>query len=375
MELRREFVLAALQPGANKAELCREYAISRKTAYKWLTRFEQSGLDGLADMSRRPHSSPLRASGEMVLEVVRLRRDHPSWGPKKLRALLLRRFEAKAAPSTRTIARIIERAGLLTPKRRAVEPKAPVAGAPDVVAKVSHDLWTVDFKGWWRARDGARCEPLTVRDAFSRYVLCAQLMTSTKTDDVRRVFERLFEQHGLPLAIQVDNGPPFASTRTPAGLTTLSAWWVSLGIRHVRGRPAHPQDNGGHERMHLDMARELETTSASDLRRQQKLIDDWRYEFNHVRPHEALEQRTPAELLKRSPRPMRAPKPASYPTAYEVRRVSIAGEICYAGYRVKISRALRRQLVGLVRVGDDRIQVRFFDVDLGEFALKARRAA
>ena len=260
---REEFVLRALEPGANIAALCREAGISRKTGYKWINRFKEKGRVGLQDLSRRPRNSPLRASGEAALQVIELRQAHPTWGPKKLHAILLRASDLDEVPSVRTIARIIDRAGLVKKRKRRRQPAAPT-DAPNAVQAVPNDLWTVDFKGWWRTRDGRRAEPLTVRDGASRYLLCAELMESTAGAAVRPVFERLFQRYGLPSAIQVDNGAPFASTRSRAGLTTLSAWWVSLGIEVIRGRPGHPQDNGGHERMHLDVRYEVEDVPAGE---------------------------------------------------------------------------------------------------------------
>jgi transposase InsO family protein len=367
MKLREEFVLKALEPNANVAELCREHRISRKTGYKWLRRFHQRGISGLRDLSRRPHHSPLRADGEMVVEVVRLRGERPRWGPKKLRAVLLRQFAPSRVPSVRTIARIIDRAGLVEPKRvRCSELRSRPIDAPGVSVQAPNDLWTVDFKGWWRSQDGHRCEPLTVRDGYSRYVLCAKLMSSTSTEHVRPIFERLFEQFGLPAAIQVDNGSPFASTRARGGLTALSAWWVSLGIRVVRGRPSHPEDNGAHERMHFDLRFDVEDKRARTVGRQQHLLDVWVHDFNHVRPHEALGQRTPAEVYVRSPRPLRDPLPPLYPPGYVVRKVACNGVVTLAGARLPISMGLRGQFVGVRQLDVDRAQVRFYDIDLGE---------
>ncbi len=376
MKLKNEFVLAALAPDANVAELCREAGISRKTGYKWIARFRDGGLPALEDASRRPHTSPLRASGSAVLEVVALRAERPRWGPKKLRAVLLRRLPAAEVPSVRTVARIIERAGLVERRRRPPPGiDARPEGAPDVTVTAANDLWTVDFKGWWLAGDGSRCEPLTARDAHSRYVLCASLLAAANGAAVRGEFERLFDKHGLPLAIQVDNGSPFACTRARGGLTTLSAWWVSLGIRLVRGRPAHPQDNGGHERMHFDMRFDVEDHAGSDLAAQQRLLDIWREEFNHVRPHEALGQRVPSEVYKRSPRRMRGPRPAMYPADFEVRRVNAKGSIKYAGRLLRVGDGLRRQLVGVRRLDDSTLQLRYYDVDLGLIELPAARVA
>jgi len=375
MKLREEFVLKALEPHANVAELCREYRISRKTGYKWLERFHQRGMAGLEDLSRRPHRSPLRASGEMVLEVVRLRSERPRWGPKKLHAVLLRQFRRSKVPSVRTIARIVDRAGLVTPQRiRHAGLRDRPTDAPDVAVQGPNDLWTVDFKGWWRSHDGDRCEPLTVRDAFSRFVFSAKLLPGNTTEHVRAAFERLFEQFGLPAAVQVDNGSPFASTRARGGLTTLSAWWVSLGIRFVRGRPSHPEDNGGHERMHFDLRFDVQDKRARSVDRQQHLLDAWVHDFNHVRPHEALGQQTPAQLYLRSARPFREPLPPLYPPGFTARRVAGNGMIKFAGHRLRIGQGLRGLLVGVRQLDERRLQVRFYDLDLGEVDVSTEAA-
>ena len=228
MDLREEFVLKAKAPGANISGLCREFGISRKTGHKWLARFETGGQQALSDLSRRPHQTLNGTDGELVLQIIEARHAHPRWGPKKLRAILMRKGVSDV-PTVRTIARILMRAGepLVRPRRHR-SPSVAIVQPSLAPAEHSNALWTVDFKGWWRTRDGKRCEPLTVRDAFSRFVLGAKMLASTRRKPVQDAFERLFQQYGLPEAIQMDNGPPFASTRARGGLTVLSAWWTFL---------------------------------------------------------------------------------------------------------------------------------------------------
>jgi transposase InsO family protein len=237
--------------------------------------------------------------------------------------------------------------------------------------KGPNDLWTVDFKGWWQTRDGSRAEPLTVRDAFSRYVLSSELVTSTATDLVRPEFERLFERYGLPRAIQVDNGSPFACTRSLGGLTRLSAWWVSLGVKVIRGRPAHPEDNGGHERMHLDMKFDVEDVPASDLDAQRAALHRWRHEFNHVRPHEALEQRVPADVYRKSTRRYLGMRKAWYPAGFTLRQVSGKGMVKYRGRSHYISLALCGYSIAVRALNDTTAEMRFYDLDLGTLDLAA----
>jgi len=238
-----------------------------------------------------------------------------------------------------------------------------------LVANAPNDVWTVDFKGWWRTRDGKRFEPLTVRDAFSRYVLCLEMLGSTRADVVKPAFERLFESCGLPRVIRVDNGAPFACTSAPAGLSQLSAWWTSLGIRVSFSRPAHPQDNGAHERMHLDVADQLEVDPADSLEVQQRAAAKWRAEFNDVRPHEAIAMRTPAQLYVRSSRRYAGIQLPRYPASYGVRRVSSKGCVRYMGKAVFISESLIGHDLGIRRTQRGHIAVRFYDLNLGLFDL------
>jgi putative transposase len=364
VDLREEFVLKAKAPRANISALCREYGISRKTGHKWLLRFDQGGVEGLKALSRRPHRSLNATEGEMVLQVLETRHAHPRWGPKKLRAILARKGIDKV-PTVRTIARILERAGepLVRPRRRRA-PVVAVNQVPSVPVDHPNALWTVDFKGWWRTRDGKRCEPLTVRDAFSRFVLCAAMLGSTKRKPVQRRFERIFEQFGVPEAILVDNGPPFASTRARTGLTALSAWWISLGIRVVRSRPGCPQDNGGHERMHEDMALDLQLSPADDLDTQQCSLDAWVHAFNNVRPHEALQMKVPADVYRRSSRHYRGPLRPCYPDPSQLRRVNSTGCLRLDGQALFVSSAVAGYDVAVHRLDDTTVRVLFYHLEL-----------
>jgi transposase InsO family protein len=236
MSLKMEFVEKASRPGVRVAELCRQYGISRETGYKWLNRFKREGYDGLEEKSRAPQSSPLAKAEEVVHGILQAREAHPRWGPTKLRDLLRRRL-GEETPSRSTIARVLRRFGRVR-ERRSRRPLSVIERAPSVVAAAPNDVWTVDFKGWWRALDGCRCEPLTVRDAFSRFLLAVEVLESTAGAEVRKVFEGIFRKYGLPSAIQCDNGSPFISVHGRGGPTALSAWWISLGIQVVRSRPA-----------------------------------------------------------------------------------------------------------------------------------------
>jgi transposase InsO family protein len=363
MSLKLEFVEKATQPGAKLAPLCREYGISRQTGTKWVKRFKQEGYAGLEERSRRPRSSPLSLAEELVMAVLELRDRHSSWGPRKLRGVLERRF-GESTPSVATIARILRRAGVVRAKRRR-KPLSVVDKAPRVAAGAPNDVWTIDFKGWWRTHDGSRCEPLTVRDAYSRYLLAMTLLPATTGEAVRVELERLFKKHGLPSAFQCDNGSPFISTRGRGGFTQLSAWWAALGIRIVRSRPGCPQDNGGHERMHRDVAKELQHTPSSDTRAQQRELDRWRQEFNHVRPHEALGNKTPAEVYTPSQRKLQATRPFPYPAAFTVRRVDASGHVYWQGEHCYIGTAFGGHRLGFEPQDGLRWKLWFRDIDLG----------
>lgn len=373
MNLREEFVLLALEPRACVAKLCRQYGISRQNGYKWVRRYQEEGVDGLADRSRRPLGSRVQASGEVVLQVLELRQKR-GWGPKKLQEMLrrkLRRRGLTAIPSIRTIARIIARAGFVKKRKRLTLPLGRATVAPTPKVEAPNDLWTVDFKGWWRAQDGERCEPLTVRDAHSRYVLRAALLGSTATVVVRPEFQRLFERFGLPKAILSDNGSPFGCTTAPCGLSELSAWWVSLGIEVIHSRPGCPQDNGGHERVHVDMLN-LERASAPSRQAQQVLCDEWQREFNHVRPHEALAMKTPAQVYR--PRARRqVPKLVAhnYPKNAVLRRVLTNGHFWWHGRSLFLSRSLRGHSIALVSsLGQRLATIMFHHLALGQLDLE-----
>ena len=362
MSLKMEFVRTATAQGANVSALCREYNITRTTGHKWISRFKKQGYDGLEEQSRRPRSTPLATGEDLVVAIVESREAHPTWGPRKLRHVLSRRF-GEQTPTERTIARVLSRFDKVRRHKRR-PPLNIVTHAPVVNANAPNDVWTVDYKGWWRARNQERCEPLTVRDACSRFILAIEVLSGTNGTDARKVFERLFKRYGLPKAIQCDNGSPFVSVRARAGLSQLSAWWISLGIKLIRSRPGCPQDNGAHERMHADIAKEVQIIPCSNRLSQQQACSKWRQEFNHVRPHDALGGKTPAEMYKPSQRRM-CKRIALYPSDWLVRKVDMNGKVRIAGDMHFVSTALYGYHVGLQSVDALHWRVWFFDVDLG----------
>lgn len=372
VQKRREFVLRAKEPGANISALCREYNISRKTGYKWLHRFEERGLLGLQDRPRSASSTPFKCSVEVSLDTVKLKLNYPHFGPKKLRQLLLKRYSQDEVPSVSTISRIVRYMGLTKQKRRTTNKYGPQK-RPEVVVEAPNDLWTVDFKGWFRTKDRKRCEPLTVRDQFSRFILAIDICETPSTEQVKPVFVRLFERYGLPKVIQSDNGSPFATTRSRTGLTQLSAWWVALGIRFVRSRVGKPQDNGGHERMHRDIKAQLQRNPAATPAQQQELCNTFRHVFNYERPHEALEQRMPGDVYRTSSKVFTSPDPVLvYPAHMHKRRVTAQGAIRYKGFFNVVGRPFAGNYVGVEQIDDKSIRVWFGDLCIGTTELPWR---
>ena len=339
VSIREEFVLKALEPRTNLAALCREFGVSRKTGYKWLERYKSGGVLALRDLSRRPRTSPLGVSPEVIVDLVAIRNAHPRWGARKL-IWALEQSGTRSIPSERTVNRILERCGLIVPRK--VHPKRPPAsGKPDVSADQPNALWTADYKGWWRTGDLKRCEPLTVRDQHSRFVLAVHVCRSPQIDEALRLFDRLFELHGLPQRILTDNGTPFVANNSRFGLTRLSAWWLSLGIDHLRSRKGTPADNGGHERMHRDMAMEVEAIAAASAEDQQRACDLWRADFNNCRPHESLGMKTPSHVYTPSATSYAGKKvDLLYPERMLVRTVSGRGFIKYRSTMIPLTEAL-----------------------------------
>jgi transposase InsO family protein len=347
MDSRVEFVMRALQEATPFAELCAEYGISRKTGYKWKERFLQSGFSGLEDLSRRPSHSPQQVPEDVLCELIRIKKDHRGWGPRKILEVYTRKHSNPQAPSESTVKRILEKAGLVTKRpRRKHDTSGRIQNR--TIPEKPNELWTVDFKGWWYTGGRERCEPLTVRDEFSRFVLCANPLENAQGVTVGKEFERLFETYGLPLTIRTDNGSPFACRRAPLGLTKLSAWWIANGISLDRIAPARPDQNGGHERMHLDMAIEVERYPSETLEHQRAELETWRHMFNYERPHEAIGMRVPADLYQPSERAWDKNFNAlDYPAGFLKRKVNHAGTIGIEGIKITVSTALAGWHVGL----------------------------
>lgn len=371
-ESRKEFARKALEPGANLSALCLEYDVTRKTGREWRDRAREEGVNRLSERSRRPHGSPTQLSEAAICHLVRLKMAHPKWGPKKINELYFRTKQVRLGVST--CHRVLKAAGLVEPRKRRVRrPVTLVLGAVQPTAP--NEVWTIDFKGWWRLDGGERCEPLTVRDAFSKYVLSAHVPPNGRGEAVGQEMIRLFQLHGLPKVIKSDNGAPFASRLAPLGLSKLSVTWVALGIELEHSRPGHPQDNGAHERMHRDLQAEVAAHVQVDARAQQAALDLWRREYNEIRPHEALQGRCPADLYVPSPRPYPGASSAAldYGPGYLPRQVFCTGKFSYEGHGIFLTTALAGWTVGLRLRSTVCLEVWFHYLLLGSVDLQTHR--
>jgi putative transposase len=363
MEQRERFIDDSRLGLYDMTEVCARYAISRTTGYKWLARYDAGGRPALHDQSRAPHHCPHKIGEAVAHLLLTARRQHPDWGPEKLLQWLEPRHAAVTWPAVSTAGDLLARHGLVKKRRR----RRPIHH-PGVVPPVTHapnDLWAADFKGQFRTGDRIYCYPLTVTDQHTRYLLACHGLLSTKGTGVRPIFDRLFREYGLPRAIRTDNGVPFASTALH-GLTPLNVWWLRLGIQHQRSLPAHPQQNGAHERMHKTLKRGAIRPPRATLAAQQRAFQRFRQEYNHERPHQFLHGRPPGALYRPSARAYSGGLPAlEYPGHFLAKRVTNAGTIRFKARLLYLSTALKQHRVGLEEVDDGIWSVFFGDVLLG----------
>lgn len=360
--MRRELISRVREDGVSVACASAEFGVSRQTAYKWLKRFAELGEGGLADASRAPHFSPQTTSTQLVERVVGVRRQFPSWGPKKVRAWLMRSAPLVDWPAVSTIGEILDRAGLV--ERRSPRRRAPPYTAPLQHAMAPNEVWSIDFKGQFRLGDGNLCYPLTVTDNYSRMILGCFALDTTAASQSRRCMVDVFERWGLPAAIRSDNGSPFA-TAGLWGLSSLSADWLKMGILHERIEVGHPEQNGRHERMHLTLKKETTRPAGKDACEQQGRFDKFLGYFNEIRPHEALNMRTPVEVHEHSARRLADVKEPDYSRFDDVRVVKRDGAVCLGGRRFHVGAALAGHEVGILELEPDMWLVNFAGLDLG----------
>ena len=364
MDERARFVLETQKKDYSVSQLCRFYSISRKTGYKWIKRYKAQGLDGVRERNSAPHSCPHKTSFELEVLVIKERTKHPNWGPKKLRELLKRKHPDCRLPAASTIGSILKRAGLVSKKKRNRKRK-PYYNGELTKAQYPNHVWAVDYKGWFRTKDGKRLEPLTISDLYSRYVVEVRGVDHQSYEDAKKVFERVFECYGVPEVIRSDNGSPFSSIGA-GGLSKLSIWWVELGIRPERITKGHPEQNGSHERMHLTLKKEATKPPSTNKRSQQRRFNRWKDQFNNERPHEAIGMKTPSELYCECTKNKKEEKKIEYPGNYEVRRVRSNGEIKWKGRLRFIGQAFKGRLVGINKVDEYYSEVYFDTILLGQ---------
>lgn len=355
--------MAACEAGLETmTELCGRFGVSRRTGYKWLERYRRESLDGLKDRSRAPQRHPNVTPEELADWVVAVRLEYPRWGPKKIVQRLSELRPESDWPAASTAGDLLKRCGLVAP--RPTRRHTPPYTQPFAHCDGPNSVWCADLKGWFRTGDGRRCDPFTLTDAYSRFLLRCQVVPHASRHWIQPICDAAFREYGLPQAIRTDNGPPFAAP-VLGGLSRLAIHWIKLGIVPERIAPAHPEQNGRHERMHRTLQEETAAPPAANGRGQQHAFDRFRYTFNHERPHEALGQRTPAALYTPSPRPFPRRLPEiQYPDGYAVRRVRHNGQIKWRGQLIYLSEQLAGELVGLCQLDDDHWQLDFGPVHL-----------
>jgi transposase InsO family protein len=373
MDERLQFISDFRRQLFSVTELCDRYGISRKTGYKWIHRYATAGVAGLTERSSRPRHSPQATAATVVRAIVELRKRYPTWGGKKILAVLREREPTWTLPAVSTANDVLKHAGLVVARRH----RRP-RGHPGYLARpvtAPNQVWTADFKGQFRTRDARLCYPLTICDAFSRFVVrCDALVAPTTADTIQR-FRRAFAEYGLPERIRTDNGEPFAAASL-GRLSRLSVWWIRLGIHPELIAPASPQQNGAHERMHRTLKAETTRPPAAHRQAQQQRFRTFRQRYNVDRPHETLGQQPPARLYTASSRPLpTALAPLVYPGHWEVRRVHHPGAMSWHSRNIVISTVLLGEEIGLEPIDDGEWDLHFGPIRLGRFDERTRRIA
>jgi transposase InsO family protein len=362
MEERLRFVFEYDQGERSMTELCQRYGIARETGYVWVRRYREKGMAGMAERSRAARRHANQTSAEIEQMVLELRQAHMRWGPRKLKWVLEKNEPGRVWPAVSTIGTLLKREGLVVARRK--RRRTTPYSEPLAHADGPNRVWCADFKGWFRTRDGERIDPLTISDAHSRYLLKCQGVEKTDTARVMAIFEAAFREFGMPEAIRTDNGAPFASTAL-AGLSRLAVWWMKLGIVPERIEAGHPEQNGRHERLHRTLKQEVAQPPAANRREQQRAMERFRYDYNQVRPHEALGMQTPAAVYEPSAQsfPERLPEP-EYPDPMQVLHVKSQGQFRWKKQDVFLSEVLWGEPIGLLPVDD-----RWFTVYFARFPI------
>lgn len=365
MSLKLEFIRFALLENEPFSQLCKRFKISRKTGYKLLRRYQEDGESGLKDHSRRPHSSPSQTNEDIERRIIKLRRKKPSWGARKLHAYLLNNGDTNL-PAVSTITDILHRHGLI------IKNDKPVKVFERFEHEEPNDLWQVDFKGHFAMQRG-RCHPLTVLDDHSRFSIGLRACGNEGAAVVKRHFIEIFEEFGLPYRINFDNGTPWATVKSNHyRFTEFSLWLIRLGVNVSFSRIRRPQTNGKLERFHRTLKSELlQYHHFWNLRDAQKYFDPWRLEYNHKRPHEALDMKVPVSRYKLSNRkyPNSLP-PIEYRDSDIIRNVDAGGKISYQNKKIVIGEALKYLPVALREDNGNKFDIYFCDQKLLSINLK-----
>jgi transposase InsO family protein len=365
LDQRNEFISEWLKGERTFTELCRFFNIARKTGYECVARFEETGRAGLAERSRAPLRSPQAIPATTAAAILAERQKRPTWGARKIRLILQREQPTVRWPAASSITELLKREGLI--QSRARRRRTPPYTEPLAHAEAPNQVWCADFKGWFCCADGVRCDPLTITDAHSRFLLCCRATKKADGPHVRAVMEAVFRKYGLPAAMRTDNGPPFASP-APAGLSRLSMWWLQLGIRHERIDPGRPDQNARHERMHRTLKQDTASPPAANRSRQQRAFIEFERIYNWERPHEALDGQRPADVHTAALRvfPERLPE-LVYPCGVHLRRISQQGSLKWHTERTFLSEVLARQTVGLLETEEELFEVYYGPLLIGWF--------
>jgi len=364
VDQRLQFLSSYQQKEMSLSDLCREFGVSRPTGYRWINRYKEVGPEGLLDRNRKPHGCSHATSEATENAILALRSKHPSWGARKLKARLEKVQPRVNWPAASTFGNILHRAGLTNPKQK--KRRTTPCSEPFSEVTAPNQLWCMDFKGYFSTGDGTRCDPFTITDAHSRYLIRCQTVSRMDLSQVVAVCEAAMREYGMPARIRTDNGAPFAGTGL-LGLSKLSLSWTKMGIVHERIQPGRPQQNGRHERMHRTLKEDTTKPPALTLRLQQKKFDRFRQIFNHERPHEGLNNETPASLYQRSS--IMFPTvltPFTYPRGFQTRRVNTSGDISWHKDRVFISQVFSFEDLGFEEMDEEIFRVYFREIELGE---------
>lgn len=356
--------------GESISALCREFGISRVTGHKIIDRYKESGMKAFTDRSRKPFRQANRLPFQIEKLIVQVKKEFPTWGAPKIRERIHTHYPDVPLPAKSTVHAVLDRNGLVAKKRRR---RTRLEGTPLSDARLPNTLWCTDYKGEFMLGNKNYCYPLTVTDYSTRFLICCEGLESTREADAFNVFERLFKEYGLPKSIRSDNGVPFASPNALYGLSSLSVWWLRLGIGIERIKPGNPQQNGRHERMHLTLKKATTKPPGMNMLQQQDKFEDFIHEFNYERPHQALDMRRPGDLYLPSNRKYEGLPDISYPFHDKTVTITNCGRICIEGKKIHFSTVFAGQDVGLRQVEDDVWLVSFMEYDMGYFDLESHR--